>query len=52
MIGIREDIKMDKIEVKNTNLEKVKIIEPTTIFEDHRGVYNEIYNQKLLNQLI
>ncbi len=51
MIGIREDIKMDKIEVKNTNLEKVKIIEPTTIFEDHRGVYNEIYNQKLFKSV-
>ena len=38
---------MDKLEIKETNLDKVLIITPPTIFEDYRGIYSEIYNRKL-----
>lgn len=33
--------------IKSTNLEGVKIIEPPTIFHDHRGDYIETYNKGL-----
>ncbi len=38
---------MDKLEIKQTNLDRVLIITPPTIFEDYRGVYSEIYNREL-----
>jgi len=50
MSGIKKII-MNNIEFKNTNLEYVKIIYPTTIFEDYRGIYTEIYNKKLFKSI-
>jgi dTDP-4-dehydrorhamnose 3,5-epimerase len=34
------------MEVIDTELEKVKLIRPPTIFEDFRGSYVEVYNEK------
>lgn len=36
-----------KLKVQNTDLEGVKLIIPPTVFEDFRGDYVEIYNEKL-----
>ena len=38
------------MEVKKTKLDGVLLIMPPTIFEDFRGTYVEIYNEKLYNQ--
>ena len=38
------------LNVKHTKLDGVLIIEPPTIFEDHRGIYVETYNNSLYNQ--
>jgi len=39
-----------KILVQNTSLDGVKLITPPTIFEDFRGDYVEIYNQKMYRE--
>ena len=41
---------MEKLIVRNTTLENVKIIIPPTIFEDHRGIYTETYNKKIYSK--
>ena len=41
---------MQKLEVKLTALDDVLMIVPPTIFEDHRGLYIETYNEKLYNK--
>lgn len=38
---------MTSLEARATRLEGVKVIVPPTIFEDHRGVYVETYNEEL-----
>lgn len=38
------------IEVSKTKLEGVLLIKPPTIFEDFRGTYVEIYNEKLYKE--
>jgi len=38
------------IEVSQTKLEGVLLIKPPTIFEDFRGTYVEIYNEKLYKE--
>ena len=38
---------MDPLHIENSVLEGVKLITPPTIFEDFRGDYVEIYNQKI-----
>lgn len=41
---------MEHLEVKATELKGVLAIKPSTIFEDFRGSYVEIYNKELFNQ--
>jgi len=38
---------MSKLNVKETSLEGVLLIEPATIFEDYRGCYIETYNERI-----
>ena len=38
---------MSKLNVRQTDLDGVLIIEPPTIFEDYRGLYIETYNERL-----
>lgn len=38
------------LEIKETNLEKVKLITPPTNFEDFRGSYVELYNHQLYTE--
>jgi dTDP-4-dehydrorhamnose 3,5-epimerase len=38
------------MEVQRTALERVRLIQPPTIFEDFRGTYVEIYNEDLYRQ--
>lgn len=38
------------MEVSNTKLDGVLIIRPPTIFEDYRGTYVELYNEKLYTE--
>ncbi len=40
---------MSELNVTKTKLEGVLLIEPPTIFEDHRGIYKETYNEKIYN---
>ena len=39
-----------KIEYKETKLENVLILRPTTIYEDFRGSYLELYNKNLYHE--
>lgn len=41
---------MAPLQARSTQLEGVKIITPSTIFEDHRGTYVETYNEELYRQ--
>ena len=38
------------MKIEQTNLEKVQLISPPTIFEDFRGEYIEIYNKSLMSE--
>ncbi len=38
---------VNKVEVSKTNLDRVLLITPPTVFEDFRGTYVEIYNEEL-----
>jgi dTDP-4-dehydrorhamnose 3,5-epimerase len=38
---------MDEVTIKRTELDGVLLITPPTVFEDFRGSYVEIYNEKL-----
>lgn len=42
--------KKPTLQIENTKLEGVKLITPPTIFDDFRGDYIEIYNQKLYQE--
>jgi dTDP-4-dehydrorhamnose 3,5-epimerase len=39
-----------KLEVTSCDLEGVKVIKPSTYFEDYRGEYIETYNKELFNK--
>lgn len=41
---------MTILQVTQTKLDGVLVIKPPTIFEDHRGSYVELYNQKLYQE--
>lgn len=41
---------MSKLQIRNTSLEGVLEILPTTNFEDFRGTYVEIYNEELFRE--
>ena len=41
---------MSKLNVRQTELRDVLIIDPPTIFEDYRGLYIETYNKRLYRE--
>jgi dTDP-4-dehydrorhamnose 3,5-epimerase len=42
---------MSHIEISKTELDSVLLIKPSTIFEDFRGTYVELFNEKLYSEV-